>query len=130
MQDKLSQITAKRMTVEDVRPGVIGYHVLVRAENTKVHEVHFLSVPFVYGRHNSLWAFIAANDFAKIHGVKDMGQYVTSLQDEGVVPNDYNNHLTFKTREDAEAYAAYCRAVDMPSCRTLVNVLNPIGRNL
>lgn len=112
-QDKLSQIKAKRMTVEDVRPGAIGYYVFVCAERTQVHEMHFTSMPFPHA--SSLWAYIANTGIS--WGVTDNDDLeMTSLRDQGIFPNEYNNHLTFKTREDAEAYASYCREENVPSC--------------
>ena len=89
------------VTLQNIKPFNTYYKVYKLHSGNYIQEWQVVSKPFSYlDEPESYWVEVS-------HYSAVLGQHYTtseSLKDSGIQPNNYNKHLTFDNRKDAEKY--------------------------
>jgi len=92
-----------KVTTQHIVPGAVLYHVYALGESSFIERVIVKSRP--YEKSLDLGLFI---DTVNLGLFIDTVTGSRSLIDMNIIPNGYNSHRAFLSKEDAEAYLDYC----------------------
>lgn len=90
------------MTVEEVKPGIKVFIGTALSKSSFVREEHITGLPHVVQLSKTLTGIFVNTENFKI-----------CLDDCNIVPNTYNKHKAFYTRESAQAYVDNCKLLNI-----------------
>jgi len=90
------------MTVEEVKPGMSIFIALALSKSSFIREECIKSSSYVIQLSKALTGVFVDTESFKI-----------SLNDCNIIPNTYNKHKAFYTRESAQAYVDNCKLLNI-----------------